>query len=80
MLTRYIRAAMRHASFRWLAEDQVWFGEIPELSGVWATGNTEDDCRVELQDVLEEWIALGIRLGHSIPRLDNVEAVVEAVS
>jgi len=60
MLTDYIRAAMRHATCEWLPDDGVYYCEIPELPGVWATGADETAARAELQEVLEGWIALGI--------------------
>lgn len=78
MLSQYIHAAMNRAQIRWIEDDQVWYGEIPGLTGVWATGETEHGCRQELQEVLEEWIALGLRMGHPIPEVDGVSIVVEA--
>ena len=37
MLSNYIEAAMKHAKFEWLDSDRAWYGEIPDLPGVWAT-------------------------------------------
>jgi predicted RNase H-like HicB family nuclease len=71
VLTAYIEAAMTHARFEFLAEDQEWYGEIPELPGVWAVGATETVCRTELQSTLEGWLALGLQLGHDIPVIDG---------
>ena len=71
MLTTYIEAAMKHARFAFLDEDQEWYGEILELPGVWAVGQTEGACRAELQSTLEGWLALGLQLGHDIPAIDG---------
>ena len=67
MLTDYIRAAMRQARYRIRLEDGTYFGEIPGIAGVWANADSLDrvpgvltECRDELADVLEEWIALSL--------------------
>jgi predicted RNase H-like HicB family nuclease len=65
MLTQYIRAAMRRARYKILPEDGEYFGEIPGIDGVWASADTLEGCRDQLEEVLEEWIALSLRrLGH----------------
>lgn len=71
MLTGYIEAAMRHAVYEWLSEDGIWYGEIPELSGVWASAARKEDVPGALQAALEGWIVLGLALGHSIPAIDD---------
>lgn len=60
MLTRYIPAAMKRASYKFL-DDGQYFGEIQGLRGVWASERTPDQCRDVLQEVLEEWLILKIR-------------------
>jgi predicted RNase H-like HicB family nuclease len=59
MLTDYIRAAMRYATYEWLEEDGVWYAEIPPLPGVWASAATREELPTELQSVREGWIARG---------------------
>jgi predicted RNase H-like HicB family nuclease len=68
MVTRYIQEAMRRAEFKRL-ENGTWFGEIPALPGVWANESSPKQCRVVLQEVLEEWLVLKIRDGDFIPKL-----------
>ena len=63
MIHEYLQAAMAKAVFKRIENPEPVFGEIPPCPGVWATGNTVEECRQELQEVLEEWILLGIRLG-----------------
>ncbi len=50
-------------------DPEPFYGEVPELQGIWATGKTLEDCRKELQSVIEGWIALKLRLGHPIPQI-----------
>jgi predicted RNase H-like HicB family nuclease len=66
MLTDYIQAAMRQAKYK-LLEDKTYFGEISQLSEVWSHGDTLEECRNQLQTVLEEWIVDQLYLHHSIP-------------
>lgn len=68
MLTNYIRVAMQKATYE-LLEDGTFYGEIPECPGVLANATTLESCREELQDILEGWIILGLRLGHNLPIL-----------
>ena len=37
------------------------------------TASTLESCREELQDALEGWIILGLRLGHSLPVLNDID-------
>ena len=72
MLTKYIDAAMRRAVYEILSDDGSFYGEIPELRGVYANEDTLEKCRDELQSGLEGWIILGLELGHTIPELDGI--------
>ncbi len=72
MLTRYIQAAMRRARYEMIEGEKPYYGHIPPCPGVWATGETLEDCREELQEVLEDWLSLGLRLGHPIPEIDGI--------
>ena len=56
-----------------ILEDGTLYGEIPVLRGVLANSTTLDACQAELQDVLEEWIVLGLRLGHTFRSFGGVE-------
>ncbi len=67
---------MRQAVYE-LLSDGTFYGEIPGLSGVFANAANLEACREELKDVLEEWIVLGLHLGHHIPPVNGVELVVE---
>ncbi len=77
MLTNYIHAAMRRAKYEILKDDGTFYGEIPGFNGVYANADTLEACREELQEVLEGWIVLGLRLGHKLPGVDGIELTVE---
>lgn len=72
MLAQYLDAAMRLAKYEYLPEDGVYYGEIPPLAGVWATGETVENCQRELREVLEEWVALRRRWGLSLPVIEGI--------
>jgi len=77
VLTEYINAAMRHARYEILPENGGYYGEIPELPGVWANADTLEACREELREVLEDWIALGLAQGSPIPPIDGIAIIVK---
>ena len=72
MLTRYIQAAMKLAQYEML-DDKTFYGSIPGFQGVWANEPTLEACRQELQDALEDWLLLGVSLGHELPIVDGIE-------
>jgi predicted RNase H-like HicB family nuclease len=72
MLTRYIQAAMHEAIYE-LLEDGTFYGEILPCKGVWSNADSLEACREELQDTLEEWIVLGLRLGHILPVVNDID-------
>lgn len=56
MLIEYTKAAMRKAHYELLPDDKLYFGEIPEFDGVYATAESLEECRDELLSVLEDWL------------------------
>lgn len=68
MLTEFIIKKMLTARYKLLA-DGTYFGEIPELKGVWANAKKLEHCRTELQSVLEGWLLLKLRDKDAIPGL-----------
>jgi predicted RNase H-like HicB family nuclease len=63
---------MRRARYE-ILPDGGYYGEVPDLQGVYASADTLEATRQELQEVLEGWIVLGLRLGHPLPVLDSLE-------
>ena len=37
-------------------------------------------CREELREVLEEWIVLGLKMGHMLPEIDGVTLNIQEVA
>jgi predicted RNase H-like HicB family nuclease len=79
MLSSYIQIAMSKAHYEILPDGEGYYGKIEGLQGVWANGNNLDACRKELQEVLEEWILLGLKMGHTIPTLDGIDLNIREV-
>jgi predicted RNase H-like HicB family nuclease len=80
MIQHYLQAAMSKARFKAIENPDPIFGEIPQCPGVWATGETEEECRRTLEEVLEDWVLLGIRLGHTLPEIDGVRIEIPETS
>lgn len=76
MLTEYIQAAMRHARYEILSDDNSFYGEIPECRGVWANTDTLEECREELREVLEEWIAFRLSDRLDFTEVDGIRIPV----
>ena len=80
MLTAYINAALRKAHYEILPDGEGYFGTIEGLQGVWAQADTLEACREELREVLEEWIILGLKMGHPLPSIDGITLIIQEVA
>ena len=80
MLTAYIKAALHKAHYAILPDGEGYFGTIEGLQGVWAQAGTLEACREELQEVLEEWIVLGLKMGHPLPSIDGITLAIQEVA
>jgi predicted RNase H-like HicB family nuclease len=73
-------ATMKKARYEILPDDGTFYAEIPGFGGVYANSGTFELCRDELEEVLEEWILLRIRLNLPLPVVDGIGlAIMEAV-
>ena len=83
ILTGYIDMALARAEYDKL-EDETFSGRIPGCKGVIAFGKSLRECENELQSTLEDWIFVGLKLGHPLPVIDgfdlNKEPVYESVA
>lgn len=52
---------MDKAVYEIIDDPEPFYGEIPELQGVWATGKTLEACRDDLMSAIEDWIAFRLR-------------------
>lgn len=80
MLNQYLQAAMRRAKYELLTDDGSFYGEIPDLQGVYANAATLEDCRDELAEVLDEWIFLRLSKNLSLPVVDGINLSVQKVT
>ncbi|MFH1145956.1 MAG: type II toxin-antitoxin system HicB family antitoxin [bacterium] len=68
MLSEFLDKKLRLAKYK-LLKDGSYYGEIPGLKGVWASADSLEDCREELQSVLEAWLLLKVSDRQSVPGL-----------
>lgn len=76
ILHDYIMSYLEKAHYEIIDDKEPYYGEIPALKGVWATGKTLESCRKELASVLEDWVILHLRMnlpvpGFRLPRLKS---------
>ena len=69
MITEYIEAALSRAAYEIIQDEEPYYGEIPSLRGVWASGKTLEECRRNLAETVEDWVLLSIAKGLPIPTL-----------
>lgn len=72
MLTDYIKAALSRGRYE-LIDDGTFHGEIPGFRGVWASAKSLDLCHNQLQQVLEDWLVVNLKVGRKIPRLPGIK-------
>lgn len=73
MIRAYIKAAMEQAHYELIDQPgDAFYGEIPGLDGIMATGRTLEECRANLEDALDGWIVLGLQLNHPIPEVGGI--------
>jgi len=70
MFSEYIEAALRRAKYE-ILENGTYMATVDGLQGVIATGETIEACRVDLIEVIEEWITIRLQRGLGIPALDG---------
>ena len=72
ILSEYIDGALDRAVFEKL-EDGSYAGSIPDCPGVIAFAGSLRECERELRSVLEDWLLLGLRLGHRLPVIAEID-------
>jgi len=78
ILSDYLNQAMAQAEYEKL-EDNTYSGHIPSCQGVVAFGPTLRGCEDELRATLEDWLLLGLKLGHTLPQVDGIDLNQEPV-
>ena len=78
VLTDYIDHAMAGAVYDKL-EDGGFSGRVPACRGVLAFGDTLTGCQSALRSTFEDWLFLGLKLGHKITVLSGIDLNAEPV-
>ena len=79
MLIQFIQMAMKHAHYE-ILQGEGYYGEIPGFEGVYAQAMTLEDCRDELESVLDEWIFIRLTKNLPIPAIDGLELKIQTVA
>jgi len=75
MLIEYIHEALKRARYEIINDDEPYYGEIKDIKGVWATGETLEECRSNLQNAVEGWILISLRKNLPIPKIGEFEII-----
>jgi predicted RNase H-like HicB family nuclease len=76
VLSDYIDHALAAAEYDKL-EDATFVGRIPSCRGVIAFGSSLRECEDDLRSVLEDWILVGLKLGHTLPVINGIDLNLE---
>lgn len=79
MLTKYIHEAMRQAKYEILSDDGTFYGEIPGFEGAYANASNLEECRDELEEVLNEWILFRVSKNLPLPTAGGIELSIKDV-
>ena len=72
ILSEYVEQAMAQAVYDKL-EDGTFAGRISHCKGVLAFGPTLRQCEEDLRSTLEDWILVGLKLGHPLPVIGEID-------
>lgn len=78
ILSEYMEQAMAQALYDKL-EDGTFAGRIPSCKGVVAFGTTLRECEDDLRSTLEDWILVGLKLGHALPIIGDIDLNKELI-
>lgn len=69
MILEYLLNKIQKANYELIDGGKRYYGEIPGLRGVWATGKSLEQCRVNLLETLEGWLTLRLKKNLPLPKL-----------
>ncbi len=75
MIINYIKTALRKAHYEFVEDGELFFGSVPGLQGVWAEGETLEECRETLAEVIEDWVWAHVRDGVPVPDLEGITVI-----
>jgi predicted RNase H-like HicB family nuclease len=70
-LLRYVEAALLQAEYE-RDEEGVVIAQVPNASGFFAQGDTFEEARSNLRDVIEGNVLLALQLGLTVPSIKGV--------
>lgn len=72
IISEYLDRALAQAEYDKL-ENGTFSGCIESCAGVIAFSTTLKECEDELRSTLEDWLLVGLKLGHTLPVLDGID-------
>lgn len=75
-LSRYVDAALRQAEYH-RDENGVVIAEVPNAAGFYAQGDSFEEARDNLRDVIEGNVLLALQLGFDIPTIAGITIEVQ---
>ncbi len=64
MILESIEKALSDARYEVIEDEEPYYGEVPGLPGVYATGRSLEECQENLKEVIEGWIL--VRREHNL--------------
>lgn len=71
IITEYIEKAIEEVTYDKLS-DGTFVGRILECVRVVSFGKTLKEAEEELRYTFEDWILVGLKLGHTLPIIDGI--------
>ncbi len=72
MIVDYIQTALDAAHYEIIDDPEPYYGEVRELPGVYATGDTLEACRHSLSEVIEGWLIISLKKNLPVPTIKGV--------
>jgi predicted RNase H-like HicB family nuclease len=72
IISEYLNRALAQAEYDKL-EDGSFSGRIASCPGVIAFSANLRECEDELRSTLEDWLLVGLKLGHTLPIVDGID-------
>ena len=79
MISKYIAKALERAVYEPI-ENGEFCATVRGLRGVLATGDSIEDCRQNLAEVVEEWVLMRVSQHLVIPKLGGISIRVRRAS
>ena len=73
MVRETIESALKKAKIERMDEEEMYYGEIEELKGIWATGSSHEECVQNLRQAIEDWVSFSTQTELPITALEDFE-------